>query len=380
MQGKGVSPRAFLVVGLGIACIAALAVAGPLISVFSPRERSARSASRPDRPNSAVEISLNTHDFGAVLQSEMELTHRFPIVNRGEWPVDLRVARVACGCLEITCPSRLSPGEASYCEARLTLGGREGPLDVAAHIETSEPGAPVISLLVRCEIVPDLRVDPPHLEFTDVKANDPLSTECRVITAATAGPDDAPSVMECTTPCAGVVVESLGTSHPGGLLNRLERTVHRFRVQIDTRQIEKQGDRAWLPNALIFQQRRGGRGVPLAVPVSVSFRHHNHLLGSTMLTLRRGHEGQVLTLKSIDGIPFNVTSAHATSNKILMETGDANPSVVQSLRVRLRESPEISAREKSIAPVAQTVQKCALTIVADQWPGEPYEVDVLLLP
>jgi hypothetical protein len=202
-----------------------------------------------------------------------------------------------------------------------------------------------------------------------------------VITASPLGDSHEIPRVKYELPVAGVTVEEIGTAQPEGLFNRLARTVHRFHVRIDTGQLPHQDRRTLLVNAVAFQCAQGAETVPRVLPVSVEFRHHNHLAGPRTITLRRRRGAvQAISLKSLDKEPFAIETAHSSNAEMLAEHAPRAASVEQVLQVRCRETSEAGTRPSSVVGVSQSITKCTLSVRTDRWPDQPYEIEVLLVP
>jgi len=361
------------VVLAGVAALLLIAGAGWYVArrLMGPQETRAAAA------KSAIEIDAVARDFGDVLQSQMELEHTFHLVNRGREPVDLAVKGVACSCLELQFPPSIAPGETVDCRARLTLGGREGALDVPAVLSTSEPGAPGVVLSVRCNIIPDVRIVPSQLEFHDVRSGTELSAEVEVITSGSSAQGKPAAEVRATSKREGVTCELVDTSRPVGLFNQLQRTAHRFRVRVDTNRLSREQTRVHLSDAVSFACPQGSETISRPLPVLLEFRRHDHLAGPRTITLRKSRAAvQTIPLRSIDDEPFVLTGARSTAPDVLAQTGPQESAVTQALTVKL--APPPSAPTDGAA--TSGVQKCRLSVLTDRWPDEPYEIEVLVLP
>jgi hypothetical protein len=373
------SDRRAVAVLVGVAFLLAAAIGWQGFVRYSRQGSAAPSPPRAAGGSSALELEASVYDFGPVLQSQMQLEHEFRVTNRGKAPVDLHLRKVGCGCLEVACPETVPAGAKVNCRARLTLGGREGPLEVPAILETSEPGAPALALKVRCEIVPDVRVDPPRLEFRNVRSGEVLTAECRVITAAPAGSQPGAQQVKSEPPDSGVTVESLGTSRPEGLLNRLARQVHRYRVSIDTRRLSPRDSRVLLANAVAFQCAQGTETVRRALPVSIEFRPHNHLAGPRTITLRKSSAGmQTVPLKSLDGVLFRIEKTDCSAAEVRAEAAAQRTGAEQVVQLRYHDAA--ATGHANVVAVGQSISKCTLRVQTDRWPEEPYEIEILLVP
>lgn len=358
--------------------IAATLTGLTLLALRSSGSFSHSDAGSPRTAPTALQVDRPVHDFGEVLQSASELVHRFELVNRGELPLRLRVRGVGCNCLQVECPEEIPPGASMPCTARLDLGHREGPLHVPAIVVTDEPGNPQLTISIRCEIIPDIRIEPVQLEFRDVRKGAVLSADCAVVTALVSDADRPDSVVAVTSCAPGVQCDLIESGRPDGAWFTLERRVSRFRLRIDTREISPHNEIATLPSAVRFSCREGSRTVERSLACRMEFRRHDHLSAPRTIAVRRGQsEPCRFTLSSHDGELFVVTELVVSDHDgtIVVDTPSRNPAIKHILGLRCAPVTAVQDNTKS-----SSIQKFAAKVHTDRWPGDPFEFEVLLLP
>ncbi|MGE3313943.1 MAG: DUF1573 domain-containing protein [Planctomycetaceae bacterium] len=360
------------------AFLAAAALVGIMVLFFHeiiPFPLFRQSPNSPEIETS-IEIDEPAHDFGDVLQSVSELAHDFRVTNRGDSAVRLRVRSVGCSCLDLECPEFLSAGATADCTARVQIGGREGPFEIMGMIETSEPGNPTVPILVRFASVPNVRFDPPQIEFHDVRSSAVLTSEFSVIMAMDSeiASENSARVASCTD---GVRCSPIGSTEPLGLSNRLKRRIERFRIDIDSSRLSKSGDRALLPAAVVFDCLEGRQRVSRPLRIAVNFRSHDHLAGPKTIALRRGrNSSQSIALESLDHEPFAITGIHVSDPLLHAEFLKQQDALKQEFALK------VSAPAPGFAedPEGESIRKLTVAVTTDRWPEKPYRFEALLLP
>jgi uncharacterized protein DUF1573 len=92
------------------------------------------------------------------------LETKFKFENAGQKPVAILAIQSSCGCTTVTTAKKVyAPGEKGELAVKFTFGGRRGQQHKAIVIQTDDPSAPAVTLMLNVNIIEVVKVRPAYL-------------------------------------------------------------------------------------------------------------------------------------------------------------------------------------------------------------------------
>lgn len=100
-----------------------------------------------------VSVQQKEFDFGEINQNDI-VDHAFVITNTGGDLLRISDFRASCGCTAAK-PDKteLKPGESTKLKVTFNSKGRKGPQIKTVNFKTNDPGNPVVTLKIKCNII-----------------------------------------------------------------------------------------------------------------------------------------------------------------------------------------------------------------------------------
>lgn len=119
---------------------------------------------------SGLVVESPVHDFGIIPPGRVQ--HRFTLVNRSKYPVQLLHSVKSCGCTSVDMPAKqLAPGESAVAVCEFDSRGQRGPASASVTIvyRPLSPDKPreelALHCLLRATVDPVVDVEPTALQF-----------------------------------------------------------------------------------------------------------------------------------------------------------------------------------------------------------------------
>jgi hypothetical protein len=130
-----------------------------------------------------VTFVMTEHDFGAILGDQNPRV-KFKFRNTGTGTLSIRNIHASCGC---TVPNlenakrEYQPGEEGSLEVDFHPKGKQGQSQTSVTIQTNDPERPQVVLTIRADVRPIVSVDPPLVQFADVRKGESRVVDVRVV-------------------------------------------------------------------------------------------------------------------------------------------------------------------------------------------------------
>jgi hypothetical protein len=322
----------------------------------------------PQAAQAFLSVDATERDFGVVKQETGLLQHTFTFLNHGPTPVRLRPTYIGCACLAVACPEEVAPHSSAPMKIDLEIRTREGDFSTRVLLETSDPAVPQMELRLKFYAQPPIKVDPPSLQFTDLARGEMVERELRVITQLEAG--DHPVPPDARVSAAGVECRHLETKRLGAPRGGLPRVMHRYQVRLDSGALPAASSSGW-SGIISLRLPDAPEDTAVQLPIEVTFRHHAWLKGQTSLTLHGAQKGRTMRVRlwSINGKSFSLAKVESSIPELEAKVADTALASTQDVLITLSPDAKLAGTRYGF-----------LSIVPAQPTGDPYRLEVLLLP
>ncbi len=137
-----------------------------------------------DLPYGMIKLRETFYDFGDVPRGTTS-SYRFVFENVGKGPLVIQGVHAACGCtvVEFDKTKVYQPGESGFFDVKFDSTNFIGSLTKTISVATNEKPSTNRTVTLKARVTSDLVVDPPLINFGDVRAHTPR-TESVVISPA----------------------------------------------------------------------------------------------------------------------------------------------------------------------------------------------------
>jgi hypothetical protein len=151
--------------------ICRLVVVSLLVSLLSPVAALGIDAGLPMRTRGQLKFAQMTHNFGSVTRGQ-KLEAEFEFENVGDGPIVLHGIHAACGCtaVETENGATYEPGDRGKLRVILDTSDFSGKLSKSITVMSNEVAVPARTLTLIATVVSEVAVNPPLIDFGDVKA------------------------------------------------------------------------------------------------------------------------------------------------------------------------------------------------------------------
>lgn len=130
-----------------------------------------------------VRFDMTEHDFGAILNVDSPKV-KFKFFNDGGGTLIFRNIHASCGCTVPNLDSQkreYGPGESGNLEVEFHPKGKSGRSHTSVSLNTNDPEHPNITLNIYADVHPVVKIEPPLVQFADVKKGEARTVEVRVL-------------------------------------------------------------------------------------------------------------------------------------------------------------------------------------------------------
>jgi len=100
-----------------------------------------------------VSVQQTEYDFGNINQNDIA-NHSFTITNTGGDLLKILDVKASCGCTAASPDKKeLKPGESTQINVSFNSKGRKGPQTKTVTVKTNDPNKPVLTLMIKCNII-----------------------------------------------------------------------------------------------------------------------------------------------------------------------------------------------------------------------------------
>lgn len=118
-----------------------------------------------DKGVAVLQIPVNMHDFGRVMEDGGSVRHRFEFINSGSGSLNLANVRTTCGCtIPMWTKEPVYPGESGFVDVEFNPRGRSGDFHKTIQIQSNASNANMF-LTISGTVVPALKEEELHYQL-----------------------------------------------------------------------------------------------------------------------------------------------------------------------------------------------------------------------
>jgi hypothetical protein len=219
---------------------------------------------------------------------------------------------------------------------------------------------------------PTIATDPTFFNFTNVKRGQVLGADMRIVAAVDVGTEvNERAFPVLVSACDQITFEALHSHADDGPGPGLRGLVRQYHVRVDTASLQP-GEDLYLSDNLRAGLPGSAEGDWQSIPIHLHFQRHPIVdAPHSLLVQARNSEGSKIRVWSKDGRIFRIQSAKSSLTNLNTRLVSVRPANVQEIVVAL------SSRASSNATIPV---KGFIEILVENYPSDPFRVDILVVP
>ncbi len=151
----------------------------------------------------AITFDEESHDYGSVMYGD-KVSHQFTVTNAGDQPLTIDKLESTCGCTQaVKGASEVPPGGKTHIMTSFDTKGMKGGKKLKKiYVHSNDPKRPTVALIITCDVVRLLTVDPPSVARKLAKPVETLSFPTKIINSS----DKAVTIKGAKAPAGSVQV------------------------------------------------------------------------------------------------------------------------------------------------------------------------------